>query len=90
MRRAAKVDSNQAEMVEFFRKCGASVQILSQVGAGFPDVLIGYGGRNYLVELKSEIGKLTPDQVKWHNDWRGHKTIIRGIDEAIKFLRDIK
>jgi hypothetical protein len=34
---------------------------------GFPDLVLANGGRLILVELKSEAGKLTPDQLKWQN-----------------------
>lgn len=85
--RAARIDKNQPAIVDALRKMGASVQILSTVGDGFPDLAVGINGRNYLVEVKYEDGKLTPDQVKWHSEWKGQKVVIRGIGEAINFLR---
>ena len=50
--RAAKVDKNQTEIVEAFRKLGFSVQHLHTVGGGVPDLLVGRGGINLLVEVK--------------------------------------
>ena len=47
--RAAKIDANQNEIVDALRKAGCSVQILSSVGKGCPDILVGRGGRNYLL-----------------------------------------
>lgn len=52
MRRAAKVDDNQVEVVRKLRLLGASVTDLSAVGAGCPDLLVGYRGANYLLEVK--------------------------------------
>ena len=54
MRYARKVDANQAGIVEALRgipEC--SVLILSSVGDGCPDLLVGYHGANLLVELKN-------------------------------------
>ena len=86
--RAAKIDKNQPDIVKAFRAMGASVHILSTVGDGFPDLAIGIHGKTFLVEVKTEEGKLTKDQVKWHDEWKGQKVIIRGVDEAIAFLRN--
>jgi hypothetical protein len=46
---AAKVDANQAAVVAALRKIGASVQPLHGVGAGVPDLLVGFQGRNWLI-----------------------------------------
>ena len=76
MRRAAKVDRNQAEIVEALRKARATVQSLHTVGAGCPDLLVGFRGVNYLIEVKdwkadASHRKLNPVQVDWHEAWRG-------------------
>lgn len=52
MRRAAKVDANQPEIVEFFRKAGAVVDIVSSLpGIGY-DLICNYRGVVVLVEVK--------------------------------------
>ena len=91
MRRAAKVDANQPEIVEAFRKLGASVQPLHSVGKGCPDLMVGYRGRCYAVEVKDgskppSARKLTPDQVAWHEAWRGHVCIVESVDDVAEFL----
>ena len=88
MRRAAKVDDNQAEIVKALRKIGCSVQVLSSVGEGCPDLLVGYRGVNYLLEVKDgskppSHRKLTPDQISWHGRWRGKVSVVGSVDEAI-------
>lgn len=93
MRRAARVDENQAEIVLGLRKFGASVQPLHAVGQGCPDLLVGYRNRNYLIEVKNpEKPKadqnLTPRQVGWHSDWQGHVRIVRTTEEAIAVLME--
>ena len=92
MRRAAKVDQNQPEIVDALRKIGATVQPLHGVGAGCPDILVGYRGRNLLVEIKDgskppSARKLTPDQVEWHASWRGQVAVADSIDAAIAIIR---
>lgn len=93
--RMAKVDANQAKIVAALRKAGASVQILSAVGQGCPDILVGFlaGSQriNLLMEIKDgekvpSAQKLTPDQVVWHRDWQGQVIIVRSVDEALQAL----
>ena len=91
MRRAAKVDDNQAEIVRALQAIGASVESLAAVGAGVPDILVGYQGRNVLMEIKDGAKipskrRLTSDQVKWHGKWRGQVAVVESIDQAYKAL----
>ena len=87
MRRDAKVDANQPEIVAALRAVGFSVAPLHFVGRGFPDLLAGGFGVNILFELKTEKGKLTPDEARWHDEWRGQVAIARTIGEAIRLAR---
>ena len=83
MRRAAKVDANQPEIVAALEQAGASVLHLHTLGRGAPDICAGYRGRNYLMEIKTVHGKLTPDEMRLQNTWEGHLTIVRSVDEAL-------
>lgn len=88
MRRAAKVDRNQAEIVAALRGVGATVQPLHAVGKGCPDLLVGFRGVNFLLEVKdwqnSPSGRaLTPDQVEWHGGWKGHVAKVETVDAAL-------
>jgi len=63
MRRAAKVDANQPEIVGGIRGAGFIVFITSGLGFGFPDIVVVdlSNGRVYLVEIKATVkDKLTP------------------------------
>lgn len=83
-------DVNQGEIVRAFRQCGASVKVLSQVGAGFPDLLIGWRGENILVEVKSGRGKLRENQKEFREVWRGKKpVVIRTTDEVFLLLNGV-
>ena len=86
MRRAAKIDTTQNAIVKAFREMGASVSILSAVGQGCPDLVMGYRGLNVLVECKTGNGKLTPDQERFHENWKGDVRIARSVDDAIGII----
>lgn len=95
MRRAAKVDRNQAEIVEAMRLVGASVQHLHAVGEGCPDLLVGYRGKTILMEVKD--GKkppsarlLTEDQLAWHASWHGGPlAVVTDVESALRALGSI-
>ena len=88
MRRAAKVDANQSDIVAALRKAGATVQPLHAVGKGCPDLLVGYQRVNYLLEVKDgskvpSAQKLTEDQVEWHELWRGQAAVVNDVKSAL-------
>lgn len=90
MRRAGKVDITQKEIVKALRDIGASVQILSAVGQGCPDLLVGWHGRNFALEVKSRqrkseaaaLNDLTSAQREWMANWNGHVAVVRTPEEA--------
>lgn len=88
MRRRAKVDRNQAEIVNALRQLGATVQPLHSVGQGCPDLLAGYRGENWLIEVKdwraaNSDRKLTERQIEWHCGWKGQVAIVEDVAAAI-------
>lgn len=87
MRRACKVDVTQASIVKALREAGATVQDLSAVGRGVPDLLVGYNTVNYLIECKSPGGKLTPQQRVWHSEWNGTVRIVYTAEEALRIIK---
>ena len=62
---------------------GATVQHLHTVGAGCPDILVGYQGRNYLIEIKTEDGTLTDAQVAFIDEWRGQVCVACTPKQAL-------
>lgn len=91
MRRAAKVDRNQSEIVDALRKAGATVQPLHTVGAGCPDLLVGFRGVNYLIEVKdwkadASHRKLNSMQVDWHEAWRGQVSKAETVASALAVI----
>jgi len=95
MRRAARVDANQREIVAALRAVGVSVQPLHTVGKGCPDLLCGVRGTNLLLEIKDgnkppSARKLTPDEAAWHESWRGQVAIVESVDEAIAAAQAVR
>jgi len=87
----AKVDDNQAEIVKALRAIGATVLHTHQLGQGAPDIVCGYRGVNYMLELKDgkkppSARKLTPDELKWHGEWRGKAHVVESVQEAINVV----
>lgn len=90
-RYAAKVDRNQAEIVAALRAVGATVQPLHTVGAGCPDLLVGFRGRNVLIEVKDwKAGKsgreLNAVQKDWHAGWKGQVAKVEDVDAALAVI----
>lgn len=91
MRRAARIDDNHAEVVKALRIVGASVQSLAPCGAGVPDILAGFRGMNFLLEVKdgaksASQRKLTADQEEWHAAWRGNATVVFCVTDALRAI----
>ncbi|MCC6794146.1 MAG: hypothetical protein IT366_03435 [Candidatus Hydrogenedentes bacterium] len=88
MRRAARVDANQGEIVAALRQIGASVQPLHTIGQGCPDLLCARGNNMYLLECKDgkkppSKQQLTPDEANWIIGWQAPVHIVRSVEEAI-------
>ncbi len=95
MRRAGRIDANQNEIVQALRAVGASVAITSMIGDGFPDIVVGFRGINYLMEIKDgskppSKRRLTSDEKEFHDLWRGVAVVANDVDEALKAVGAIK
>jgi len=85
-------DGNQALVVRELRKLGISVEILSEIGNGCPDLLLGYSGKMLLVELKDPTQppskrRLTDDEEIWRAAWNGTLPLVaETVDDIVKVL----
>jgi hypothetical protein len=92
VRRAARVDENQAEIVDCLRGIpDCTVLVLSAVGSGCPDVMVGYRGANFLFEIKNPKKpkadqELTDDQRKFHGAWKGQVQKVFSLKEIVTTL----
>jgi len=89
MRRAAKRDESEKDIVDALRKAGASVVRMDKP----VDLLIGFAGATYLAECKTpktHYGKtLNANQQDFQDSWRGGKVhIFKTPEEALKVLSD--
>jgi hypothetical protein len=88
MRYAAKVDKNQKEIVLALRLAGAYVWVI-----GLPvDLLVGYKGHTFLVEVKDGPKKrLTALQDDFFKNWPG-STLARidGPEAALRMIGVVK
>ena len=91
MRRAARVDDNQAALVAALRQLGISVHSTAALGDGFPDLCVGFRGRNYLLEVKDPAKVpskrvLTPDEQDWHTRWTGQVAVVETLEDCLRVL----
>lgn len=92
MRRAAKIDRNQPEIVKALRAVGAKVMPMHFVGSGFPDLLVNYRGRLVLLEVKDGDNipsrkKLTPDERDFFDEFNHPGQVVylvESVDDAFK------
>lgn len=89
MRRAAKVDGNQTEIVNALRTLGCSVAVTSTVGKGFPDLVVGIAGRTLLVEVKMKKGTYTADQLAFVSSWKGNYYTVRTREDCVALVNTI-
>lgn len=91
MRRAAKIDRNQPELVDMARRMGASVWITAALGKGAPDVVLGLPRANVLVEVKDGLlppskRRLTPDEAEFHANWRGPIAVVETAEDLVRLM----
>lgn len=90
-RLAARTDATQTTIVSALRGIGAMVVVLSAVGRGVPDLLVGFRGRWSLLELKDGAKspsrqELTPAQVAFSRECQARGlpwAKVATIDEAL-------
>lgn len=82
-----KRDANHAAIKDALKAVGCSVLDLADVGRGCPDLLVGYAGHNWLMEVKDGANKtLTEDESRFALLWRGQCAIVRTVDEALMVI----
>lgn len=83
-----RADDSSADVLNALRDLGASVFNASQVGFGFPDLVVGFRGRTYLVEIKTgPVGfKLTTKQKDFIRRWNGSPVaILTSVDDVARW-----
>ena len=84
-RYANKRDASEKAIVDFLRRAGCSVVPLDKP----VDLIVGFRGATYLVEIKTGKKGYTEGQEKFFEQWRGSPVVtLRTIEQAITVLRD--
>ena len=87
MRHKASLDANHTEIVAGLRHIGATVVDLAKVGKGCPDLLVGWRGKTYLMEIKTKTGHMRATQEQFFRSWTGgHVAVVRSFDDAYTVL----
>lgn len=91
-RYVAKADANQKDIVAALRGIGARVIPTHTVGQGFPDLVVAFGGRTLLIEVKDPTQpkhrhELTPAQKEFHAAWTGEIHIVFTPEEAVRIVK---
>lgn len=91
MRRAARRDSNEGDIVKAMREAGACVKVINDEGTF--DLLCYYNGHTLLLEIKDgakppSARRLTDAEQKFHDEWPGDNLhIINSVQEALDLLK---
>jgi hypothetical protein len=89
---ASRVDNNHKEIVDALKKAGASIIDTAKLGGGLPDLIVGFAGQTFLVEvknLKTQYGRsgLNENQRKWLKDWTGGPfAMVTDIESALRAI----
>ena len=76
----ASTDGNQKDIIDALQSVGCRVYYIKQP----VDLLVGFRGKNYLLEVKQSKAKTTPAQDRFFESWTGQHKIVRTPEEALK------
>lgn len=54
------------------------------------DLLVGFRGVNYLLEVKTVKGKLRASQERFRAAWKGQYAVVRTMDEALRSIGAVR
>ena len=77
-----KRDANEPQIVDGLLRAGATVERMHTPS----DLLVGFRGGNYLLEVKTEDGQLTGSEQRFRDSWRGQYAVVRTIEEALEAI----
>jgi hypothetical protein len=84
VRRAAKVDANQGQIVAALRKLGYTVE------PGHDDILVGCDGHTLWVELKApgKEKQIKPSQKRLLKEWKGAYIVTSDIKDILDWFEE--
>ena len=92
MRRAARTDSNHAEVVAAFRELGWSVLDISKLH-NCADLVVAKW-ETIVIEIKDgkkppSARKLTEGEQTFSDNWKGRYEIVTSVQDVIKITREV-
>jgi hypothetical protein len=91
MRRAARRDAGEQDIIKAMREAGAYVKVIND--EGLFDLLVSYRGKTLMIEVKDgtkppSARRLTDAEQKFHDEWPGSDLyIVNSVDEALALLK---
>ena len=76
-----RLDANHTAIRDALKAVGASVDTRCP-----GDLLVGFRGTTYLLEVKTKTGNLRKSHEKFRASWRGQYAVVRPQDEALKVI----
>ena len=89
MRRGSKPDLNHAEIRDGLRSIIGKqcVVDIKDFGGGIGDLLVGFRGINYLLEVKKDKkATLTPAELAFKKTWEGQWNRVESLEQAMKVI----
>ena len=96
MRVRARRDDNHTDIVGTFKACHCSVLDTASLGNGAPDLVVALKKNiTLLIEIKDgkkppSARRLTPDELKFRDNWKGEYRIIESVDDVLALLKEFK
>lgn len=87
-----RTDTNHREILNACRLLpGVSVFDTHTIGGGFPDIVVGYRGKNYLFEIKDgkkprSARKLTTREADFLREWTGQINVIFNATDIARLI----
>jgi len=91
-RLAARVDRNQPEIVDAFKRLGCSVLIISQLKK-CADLVISKR-KTAIIEIKDgslppSARRLTKDEQEFRDSWKGPYFIVESLDDVLRVVKEL-
>jgi len=84
-------DANHKAIVAALTYHGCIVGDLANAGAGVPDVLCGYRGVLFLVEIKTAVGSLSKKQREFFDAWIEYPALVlRSADDVFDVMEVLR
>ena len=83
-------DNNHKEIVNYLRtRWHCTVYDMADVGKGFPDLVVGRLGKNFLIEVKSnKTAELTEKEQQFAKTWRGAIATVRNTSDVDALMQE--